>query len=527
MFSNTTAELSLNIPSKCINSIPNDTSNHRFIVGTCASSSSSSSSSSSHRVPSNSLYLLRYHEEMNEIAVDAQLDFGNDEGCGEIWSMSSCPMDKTLVITCRSTNDNTSGSRCETALWHIPEKSMKEDEIDFYTEDDRNIGGVGGSSQGMEENDRNYSSDINETLEKVCVLTDDDQRNYNESSSAILKGRVSDMQWNPECLPNMDEGSLGGINFVTVDYCIDGSPTLTTWDMNTSSVIPVSRLSITSSESKTVMNAITVPNPPKCSWDPHNTNLCAVTTGPSVAIVDNRTSQIELTLKQCHKFGVTDLDHNPNKPNILSTCGQDSLVKFWDLRYTMSSSTAFDDLTNKGSSSSLGKKYHPLRILQGGHTHWIPRIQYNSFHDQLLLSGGSDGIVNLWRISSISSAPLLDLGSTSNNNVDMDNKNIDMNTDFSNFDDDEEEENLRKALNDDTEDLSFAGQQNLGQSTNQNGDSDGMNAPDIRVAKMEMRDAVYDLDWSAADPWIYVTLSYDGNVVLNHVPSKEKYKILL
>jgi hypothetical protein len=57
--------------------------------------------------------------------------------------------------------------------------------------------------------------------------------------------------------------------------------------------------------------------------------------------------------------------------------------------------------------------------------------------------------------------------------------------------------------------------------------TDGGNAPDVRVTKMEMREAIYDLTWSAADPWLFVTLAYDGNVVLNHVPSKEKYKILL
>ena len=34
-------------------------------------------------------------------------------------------------------------------------------------------------------------------------------------------------------------------------------------------------------------------------------------------------------------------------------------------------------------------------------------MKYNSFHDQLVLSGGTDGMVNLWRISSISSAPMM------------------------------------------------------------------------------------------------------------------------
>lgn len=44
-----------------------------------------------------------------------------------------------------------------------------------------------------------------------------------------------------------------------------------------------------------------------------------------------------------------------------------------------------------------------------GHTHWVWTVKYNPCHDQLLLSGGSDSVVNLWRVSSISSAPLLEL----------------------------------------------------------------------------------------------------------------------
>jgi hypothetical protein len=52
-------------------------------------------------------------------------------------------------------------------------------------------------------------------------------------------------------------------------------------------------------------------------------------------------------------------------------------------------------------------------------------------------------------------------------------------------------------------------------------------APNVRVSRYEHGDAVYWAAWGAADAWIYMTLSYDGKAVLDHVPSKEKYKILL
>lgn len=40
-------------------------------------------------------------------------------------------------------------------------------------------------------------------------------------------------------------------------------------------------------------------------------------------------------------------------------------------------------------------------------------------------------------------------------------------------------------------------------------------------------DSVYNLEWSAADPWIFASLSYDGRLVIDKVPKEEKYKILL
>ena len=45
------------------------------------------------------------------------------------------------------------------------------------------------------------------------------------------------------------------------------------------------------------------------------------------------------------------------------------------------------------------------------------------------------------------------------------------------------------------------------------------------MGKFEFPDAVYDLAWSAADAWTFLTVAYDGMASLNHVPSREKYKM--
>ena len=56
------------------------------------------------------------------------------------------------------------------------------------------------------------------------------------------------------------------------------------------------------------------------------------------------------------------MEYNPNKPSILVSCGDDRLVKFWDVRNLSS----------------------PLRTLSG-HSHFVWCTRFNPFHDQLLL----------------------------------------------------------------------------------------------------------------------------------------------
>ena len=42
----------------------------------------------------------------------------------------------------------------------------------------------------------------------------------------------------------------------------------------------------------------------------------------------------------------------------------------------------------------------------------------------------------------------------------------------------------------------------------------------------EHEDSVYRAVWSSADAWIFASLSYDGRLVINHVPTQEKFAIL-
>lgn len=40
-------------------------------------------------------------------------------------------------------------------------------------------------------------------------------------------------------------------------------------------------------------------------------------------------------------------------------------------------------------------------------------------------------------------------------------------------------------------------------------------------------ESVYSVVWSAADAWVFGSLSFDGRVAISYVPPAEKYRILL
>lgn len=52
--------------------------------------------------------------------------------------------------------------------------------------------------------------------------------------------------------------------------------------------------------------------------------------------------------------------------------------------------------------------------------------------------------------------------------------------------------------------------------------------PDVKVKHIDQHeDSVYAVAWSAVDAWTFCSLSFDGRVIANQVPTTEKYKILL
>ncbi|KAJ8600235.1 hypothetical protein CTAYLR_001971 [Chrysophaeum taylorii] len=221
-----------------------------------------------------------------------------------------------------------------------------------------------------------------------------------------------------------------------------------------------------------------VARPTAAAWSPHAADEIAVAGVVDVRVFDARLKTPAKHVESPHDGACLDVDYNPNKPFCLATSGDDGCVKFWDTRADA-----------------------PLKILSGGHSHWVTNVKYNRFHDQLLVSAGTDRLVNLWRVSSISSAPLLELGDTPAD------------------DDDDDDEPRGGATDDDDDDDDLDVPERP---------STEATAADVCVRTFDLHDdSVYSLAWSACNAWAFTSLSYDGRVVLNHVPSPEKYKILL
>ena len=282
--------------------------------------------------------------------------------------------------------------------------------------------------------------------------------------------------------------------------------------------------------------------PRRVSWDPHNTHHILATSGVDVVAYDMRSPASSSDglgiIRSAHRYGVADVCHNHSQFNVVVTAGMDGVMKFWDLRMHLSNlPDNLDPISNNSVNVDNSTTMPPplLKAVRGGHSHWTTRAMYNPFYDQLVLSGGSDGIANLWRISSCSSAPLLELD---------DDEEDDDNSGGDSYGDNEiegEDDDNDAGDGDDVYD-----QEKSIQDTQPTHKSDGgvddnefvkedkgktsgneSSAHDIRVTRFECSDVTADLAWSASDPWIYATLSYDGAIAVHHVPSKEKYKILL
>ncbi|XP_070503330.1 EARP-interacting protein homolog [Chironomus tepperi] len=200
----------------------------------------------------------------------------------------------------------------------------------------------------------------------------------------------------------------------------------------------------------------------------NNSNQFVVMHENGVKSYDTRESNhVAWEIPNAHIQPVRDLDVNPNKAFTIATVGDDCTLKIWDIR------------NNKTPVFS-----------RRDHQHWIFSVSFNKFHDQLILTSGSDGKVLLTCAASCSSET-----NVSTMSRDINDKDDDDNDDI------EEEFQLK---------------------TRKSQLKDGV------LEKFEQHeDSVYCAEWCSADPWIFCSCSWDGRVVVSRIPKKYKYQILL
>ena len=82
-----------------------------------------------------------------------------------------------------------------------------------------------------------------------------------------------------------------------------------------------------------------------------------------------------------HSDQVLDIAFNTSKLHTLVSSGSDGTVRVWDVRKPDRSVLSFDD-DHSG--------------------HWINKVRYNPFHDQLILTSSTSTYVSLYRANSVS-----------------------------------------------------------------------------------------------------------------------------
>ncbi|XP_075985353.1 EARP and GARP complex-interacting protein 1 [Anticarsia gemmatalis] len=183
-------------------------------------------------------------------------------------------------------------------------------------------------------------------------------------------------------------------------------------------------------------------------WNPHQGHAqFAVLQDMHIKCYDTRTdcTKPSWSIDNAHRQLARDLDFNPNRQFHLATAGDDAALNIWDYRN--------------------GKE--PI-FSRTDHSHWLWTVRYNTYHEQLLVTGSSDARALLTAAASVCA------------------------------DVDEDGNTVAPVLED-----------------------------GVLQSYEQHEDSVYCAEWSAAEPWTFASLSYDARLVLSRVPRHFKYKILL
>ena len=215
--------------------------------------------------------------------------------------------------------------------------------------------------------------------------------------------------------------------------------------------------------------------------------------GVDTRIPDSSPSSICWLIEDQRCNRIRSIDFNPNSQYYIASGGDDCRANFWDLRQSAK----------------------PVLRLQT-HSHWIWSIRYNPFHDQLVLSAGSDARVVLMRAQSVASDPYGHLAGDDEGDLtgSLDDGGADENEEV----DDYGQTGMKSEI--------IADDKTLGLDSGQSQRRDKKQSDDEVISVYEEHDdSVYAVEW-ATDPWIFASLGFESRLVISRVPKAEKFSIL-
>jgi hypothetical protein len=543
MFTDQSTELSLGASCRALDSVRADRQHHFWIAGTHQLSgvvnrsvpspppvvlSSSRSTTTTGRQTSTQLQIIQFHNDINEITVTASYDI---DGLG-VRKVLSCPYDKELVLVA-------SEQRSSVTLYRLPSY----------------CGDTTFHDNSRSSNTKNYDDEqqlVSHRRDDVPNDVVDVVATYTPEGG--FGANIADVAWRYDTSstssslydPNMDmTNNSGGISINSYSdisnvgdvVTVDTNGHVTIWDINTQQQALSFDTTAVASDHIETFPSKAIPSS-KVTWDPHSNGHIVAVTVPTpnrkhvnmISIFDLRCTKENINHHNSSSimeiggggsqspraypshYGILDMDYNPNRPYMIGTACRDGTCKFYDVRYPITSTTtSTTDRTNVVPSMT-----QPVCVARGGHSHYCTSIRYNPFHDQLVVSTGTDQKSNLWRLSSCSSAPIL-LPTTTTTTTTSSSSSGQVNDMIHATDEDN-----------DYHDLTNHNHTMTPTSTKKHHDLNTVATNVCVQQQYEYGDAVYTTAWGANDAWIYLTISYqDGKAVLQHVPSTEKYKILL
>eukprot|EP00216_Chloropicon_sp_CCMP2111_P001511 CAMPEP_0198247548 /NCGR_PEP_ID=MMETSP1446-20131203/46531_1 /TAXON_ID=1461542 ORGANISM="Unidentified sp, Strain CCMP2111" /NCGR_SAMPLE_ID=MMETSP1446 /ASSEMBLY_ACC=CAM_ASM_001112 /LENGTH=398 /DNA_ID=CAMNT_0043931873 /DNA_START=36 /DNA_END=1230 /DNA_ORIENTATION=+ len=252
----------------------------------------------------------------------------------EVWDIAPSPVHENAFFTVYNT-----GARYEASLWQVVEQDQDQQ---------RHGDSEGGNGADVASRDPNHMPRQHRGGLKQVFTTGGDEPNARKICWSTSDGE------NTSTSSSSDE------------VCVMSQDRITIWNLSDG------KTSGATSAGSDLVGGITA-----MAWHPQNHRMICAAHGDAISCVDARTMDVGLSIPSAHgDLPARDVDLSRTNPNVMVSGGDDCQICLWDLR-----------MTDK-----------PRLKIGAAHSHWVWQTRFNPFHDNLIVSGGSDSLVQLWNV---------------------------------------------------------------------------------------------------------------------------------